>query len=386
MARLPDGALMQRAAAGLASAVADFLGRTYGARVLLLVGSGDNGGDALHAGALLARRGAAVEAVLLSPGPGPRRGPGRLRGAGRPGRRRRRRGPPDLVVDGIVGIGGRAGSATDAAALVAGARRRPGGRRGHAQRGRRRQRPASRARTCGADLTVTFGTHKVAHLVDPAAQACGAVHLVDIGLDLPAAASTALQAADVARLLPRPGPTAHKYTRGVVGVRAGSEEYPGAAVLCVGRRRDRAGRDGPLRRRRRRPGARRPPRGRGRPRPGAGLGGRLRRWRGGGGGRRGGAGRRGPGGPRRGRARLRCEGPPPVPGAAHPARRRAGPHARGRARARSRPTSSGTPARRPDRFGCVGPAQGPAHPGRRPGRPGPGHHGGSALAGHRRRR
>ena len=66
MARLPEGALMQRAATGLAVAIADLLGSTYAARVLLLVGAGDNGGDALWAGAMLARRGVAVEAVLLS--------------------------------------------------------------------------------------------------------------------------------------------------------------------------------------------------------------------------------------------------------------------------------------------------------------------------------
>ena len=66
MARLPEGALMQRAAAGLAYAVIDLLGSAYGRRVLLLVGSGDNGGDALYAGALLARRGVQVEAWLLS--------------------------------------------------------------------------------------------------------------------------------------------------------------------------------------------------------------------------------------------------------------------------------------------------------------------------------
>ncbi len=84
-----------------------------------------------------------------------------------------------------------------------------------------------------ADVTVTFGTHKAAHLVDPAARACGVVHLVDLGLDLPPAPVTALQAADVARLLPRPDPVAHKYTRGVVGVRAGSAAYPGAALLSV---------------------------------------------------------------------------------------------------------------------------------------------------------
>ncbi len=45
-AGLPDGTLMQRAATGLARACAGLLGRVYGSRVVLLVGSGDNGGDA----------------------------------------------------------------------------------------------------------------------------------------------------------------------------------------------------------------------------------------------------------------------------------------------------------------------------------------------------
>src|SRR5215470_7585890 len=70
MARLPDGALMQRAAAGLAAACAELLGERGGvarSRAVLLVGSGDNGGDALYAGARLARRGVRVTAVLLSP-------------------------------------------------------------------------------------------------------------------------------------------------------------------------------------------------------------------------------------------------------------------------------------------------------------------------------
>src|ERR1700710_2422279 len=66
MARLPEGALMQRAAAGLAVAISDLLGEVYGARVLLLVGGGATGGDALWAGAMLARGGAVVQAVLLS--------------------------------------------------------------------------------------------------------------------------------------------------------------------------------------------------------------------------------------------------------------------------------------------------------------------------------
>ena len=66
LAALPDGTLMQRAATGLARRCAQLLGGTYGSRVVLLVGSGNNGGDALYAGAALARRGARVDALLLS--------------------------------------------------------------------------------------------------------------------------------------------------------------------------------------------------------------------------------------------------------------------------------------------------------------------------------
>ncbi|TCJ21091.1 NAD(P)H-hydrate epimerase, partial [Nocardioides jejuensis] len=63
---LASGVLMQRASHGLAQVVIDLLGGAYGRRVVLLVGSGDNGGDALYAGAALARRGALVEAWLLA--------------------------------------------------------------------------------------------------------------------------------------------------------------------------------------------------------------------------------------------------------------------------------------------------------------------------------
>ena len=231
MYRLPPGTLMQRAATSLAVAITDLLGSVYAARVLLLVGAGDNGGDALWAGARLARRGASVEAVLLSSkvhvvGLAALHAAGGRTVAVADARQ------PDVVVDGIVGIGGRPGLREDAADALC---RFPGvpvvavdvpsgvdvdsGRLegGHVS----------------ADLTVTFGTHKPAHLVDPAAKACGVVHLVDIGLELPEAPVEALQPSDVARLLPVPAEFAHKYTRGVVGVRAGSETYPGAAVLCT---------------------------------------------------------------------------------------------------------------------------------------------------------
>jgi hydroxyethylthiazole kinase-like uncharacterized protein yjeF len=232
MARLPEGALMQRAAHGLAYAVLDLLGGGYGRRVLLLVGSGDNGGDALYAGAVLARRGAYVEAWLLSDRAHEAGLAALRRAGGRVGEVAVGSEGFDVVVDGIVGIGGRPPLRADAAAAleaVAGipvvAVDTPSGV------------DVDSGELAGphvsAAVTVTFGTHKIAHLVDPAALHSGAVHLVDIGLDLPEPALEALQPADVAMLLPRPDPQAHKYTRGVVGVRAGSSAYLGAALLSV---------------------------------------------------------------------------------------------------------------------------------------------------------
>ncbi len=234
IASLPQDALMQRAAHGLAHAVLDLLGTAYGRRVLLLVGSGDNGGDALYAGAVLARRGVQVAAWLLSE----RVHEGGLAALRRAGGTVVSTAPdvaPDLVVDGIVGIGGRPGLRPDARAAVGAlagvpivAVDLPSGV--DADTGETTELSGDHVE---ALLTVTFGTHKIAHLVDPAASACGAVHLVDLGLDLPAPAVEALQPADVARLLPRPARDAQKYARGVVGIRAGSDTYPGAGLLSV---------------------------------------------------------------------------------------------------------------------------------------------------------
>ncbi|OIJ27068.1 NAD(P)H-hydrate epimerase [Nocardioides luteus] len=234
MASLPEGALMQRAAAGLAYAVIDHLGGAYGKRVVLLVGSGDNGGDALYAGALLARRGARVEAWLLSDR-AHTGGVGALKAAGgivSSGVISTGSITGDLVIDGIVGIGGKPGlrpEAEEALDVLAGvpvvAVDTPSGvcvDTGEVD-----------GAHVTADLTVTFGTYKPCHLLDPAASACGKVQLVDIGLELPIPAIESLEAADVAALVPRPAPDGHKYTRGVVGLRVGSATYPGAALLAV---------------------------------------------------------------------------------------------------------------------------------------------------------
>ncbi|MEU3060101.1 NAD(P)H-hydrate dehydratase [Streptomyces subrutilus] len=236
MARLPEGALMQRAAAGLAAACARLLirrrGRVYGARIVLLVGPGDNGGDALYAGARLARRGAGVTAVPMDPARMHAGGLAALRAAGGrveeavPAR-------ADLVLDGLLGIGGKGGLRPAAAAL---AERLPHGAPVVAV-----DLPSGVDADTGevagpavtADVTVAFGAYKPGLLIDPGATLAGALHLVDIGLSLDAPDIEVLQHADVARLLPVPAPSSDKYRRGVVGVVAGSAQYPGAAVLAV---------------------------------------------------------------------------------------------------------------------------------------------------------
>ena len=233
MARLPEGTLMQRGATGLAVAIGNFIGHVYGARVVLLAGSGDNGGDALYAGEKLARRGAGVTAVLLSDQAHPAGLAALLAAGGRVGSTEDIAGA-DVVVDGIVGIGGRPGLKPDALAAVRLAEEHavpivavdmPSGV--DVDTG---ETPAEHVK---AALTVTFGTHKICHLIDPAASACGPVHLVDIGLDLPHAEVRSLQTADVRTLYPVPRGDSDKYSRGVLGLMAGSAQYPGAAVIST---------------------------------------------------------------------------------------------------------------------------------------------------------
>jgi hydroxyethylthiazole kinase-like uncharacterized protein yjeF len=245
MATLPEGALMQRAAAGLAtrcaSVLIDSLVGVYGATVVLLVGSGDNGGDALYAGARLARRGAVVMAVLLAPERAHQGGLAALRAAGGrvvdavPAR-------ADLVVDGIVGIGGKGGLRPAAREAVRAARKTgaaivavdvPSGVEvdtGAVPEGDEED------ASVWADVTVTFGAYKAGLVVGPAVRRAGLVELVDIGLG-PWLGEPVLRvpdASDVAGWWPVPGAGDDKYTRGVVGVATGSERYTGAAVLSVG--------------------------------------------------------------------------------------------------------------------------------------------------------
>jgi hydroxyethylthiazole kinase-like uncharacterized protein yjeF len=237
LASLPDGALMRRAAYGLATEIIGELaartGGVTGRRVCAVVGSGDNGGDALWAATFLRRRGAAADAILLNPERTHRKGLAAFRQAG--GRVVETVSPTtDLVIDGVVGISG-SGALRPAAAEVFAALDRPGGAgipviAVDIPSGIDAATGAITGPAVRAALTVTFGGLKPVHALAD----CGRVRLIDIGLDLPETDVLGFEAADVAARWPVPGPHDDKYSQGVTGVMAGSSTYPGAAVLCTG--------------------------------------------------------------------------------------------------------------------------------------------------------
>lgn len=254
--RVGADVLMQRAAYGLASVVAAELVRlrdkVYGSSVMVLVGPGNNGGDALFAGARLAGRGARVTAVRCLGTPH-ERGLAALRAAG--GRLidiedldlvadYRERAQPqldtDLAIDGVLGIGGRPGL-PDRVALLA------------------RALGMWSTPTIAVDLpsgvdadtgsvpddafwatrTVTFGAAKACHLLEPARSRCGDVQVIDIGLGHPSDPDAVglwlnqIGEDELAIGWPYPDARSDKYSRGVVGIDTGSDTYPGAGVLST---------------------------------------------------------------------------------------------------------------------------------------------------------
>lgn len=267
---------MQRASWALAGVVLRELRAARGAvreaHVCVLVGSGNNGGDALFAGARLAGRGARVTAVVLDDKVH-RDGLAALRAAGgtvvhAAGRTfdevARHVVAADVVLDGILGIGASGGLRGLAGDVVRAVVRRvetaaprplviavdvPSGigvddgtlpPTEPARGSHRGAQTAGESVVLRADRTVTFGAAKPGLLLPPAAAYAGEVEVVDIGLGLD---DRTWHRGAVRRLAPHdlvshgvvaaPTGAAHKYSRGVLGVVAGTEDFPGAAVFTV---------------------------------------------------------------------------------------------------------------------------------------------------------
>lgn len=237
--------LMRTAAVGLAACVVDVLtarGRVYGSTVTALVGSGNNGGDALYALSFLRRRGVAASAVLVK---------GRAHQAGladfqAAGGRVVETVPActEVLVDAVVGTGFSGDyrlpdvpgleralktAATIACDLPSGVDSDTG---------------AAGDGVIAADHTVSFGGLKQGLLVGAGGRLSGQLHLIDIGLGpyLPRTPVRAVMPGAHGALAAHPGLPAlqppdvgaHKYSRGTVQICAGSAEFPGAAQLTVG--------------------------------------------------------------------------------------------------------------------------------------------------------
>ncbi|MFP5312910.1 MAG: NAD(P)H-hydrate epimerase, partial [Actinomycetes bacterium] len=237
--------LMQRAAHGLANAVVHQLKmdgtRLNGARVLVLAGKGNNGGDGLYAASFLAQRGMRTTAVLTADAAHPAGLAAFARAGGRVHRLTEAALPgladeaarADVVIDAVLGTGasgGLRGIAADLVQTIAGGPRHGVVVACDLPSGVAADTGEVAAPVLPADLTVTFGGAKAGLLADPGADYTGRVEVVPIGIDehLPEPALRRLEAADLGRLLPHPSRRTQKYSRGVLGVVAGSEDYPGA--------------------------------------------------------------------------------------------------------------------------------------------------------------
>ncbi len=184
--------LMQRAAAALAKIAAGELG-PEGGRVLVLAGSGDNGGDALFAGAHLAEIADVTVDVFLTSDRAHVEGLGAAIAAGA-----RKVDLPevvaaasdyDVVLDGILGIGASANSALRGTARAVVEALLPAVRAGGPRviavdlpSGLHPDDGSSDGVVLPASVTVTFGAVKAGLVSGSGPERAGSIVLVDIGL------------------------------------------------------------------------------------------------------------------------------------------------------------------------------------------------------------
>ncbi|MBS1837218.1 MAG: NAD(P)H-hydrate dehydratase [Actinobacteria bacterium] len=207
----PVEVLVRRAAGAVERAAVELLGGTYGRRVVVVAGPGNNGEDGRVAAALLRRRGVRVVVVDVSEAPPVL-------------------GPADLVIDAAFGTGFH-GSFTfpdpDGAPVLA--VDIPSGVSGSTG--------VATGAPAPAVATVTFAALKPGLLLHDGPAFAGRVVLADIGLDVSGRTLAGPPAglvtdADVVEWVPTRLPDDHKW-RHAVRVVAGSPGMTGAARLCT---------------------------------------------------------------------------------------------------------------------------------------------------------
>jgi ADP-dependent NAD(P)H-hydrate dehydratase / NAD(P)H-hydrate epimerase len=226
-------ALMQQAGAGVARAIRDLIGHT-GARVVTLLGPGNNGGDGVIAARTLASEGFHVSVWSLVPRPEletPGRqgitvldGPEALQSA---------LGEADVVLDALFGTGARPGLPAEIAAVT----RMVNDVTPRAARVVALDVPTGVDATTGeaddaaikAHVTVTLGSPKRGCLVPPGSRYAGRIVVVDLGLGEPSEPGPRMTTdEDVRQRVPRRLPDAHKSDCGTLLVVAGAVTYVGA--------------------------------------------------------------------------------------------------------------------------------------------------------------
>lgn len=235
-----DGILMRRAAYGLYQQAASMVRSQRNPRVLVLVGSGNNGGDGLYAAAHLLADGIKVDAYKTSQVV--HKVAWQIYTAAN-GQEINELTPElctkyTLIIDAVLGTGasgGLRGKAADAVKLL-------------------KEHSTAKVLACDipsgidgtsgvvhqpvlpADVTVTFIARKVPHL-STAEYLCGRVEVVELGIEKDlkqfTPAISRYETHELTATLRVPGPADHKYTRGVCGMITGSGEYPGAALLST---------------------------------------------------------------------------------------------------------------------------------------------------------
>lgn len=247
--------MMANAGKAVADAVLEWVGDLGGKKVLVLAGTGNNGGDGLVAGDLLAEAGAQVSVYLIKSRAEDDPHVAKLRErelliaeAGQDQRWRVLRlqvGAADVILDAVLGTGFRLplkGAAKDVLKVV------------KQILDMRRERPFVVAVDCPsgldcdsgeiaeetipADLTVTLAAGKVGLFRFPGAAAVGELVVADIGIpaDQPEVTSVELELAtskSVGLSLPPRPRNAHKGTFGRTLIIAGSVNFPGAAGLSA---------------------------------------------------------------------------------------------------------------------------------------------------------
>jgi NAD(P)H-hydrate epimerase len=245
---VPSPALMERAGTHAAEVVARFAGVPLGARIAVVAGGGDNGGDARIVARCLHLWGHDVELLETS---SDERTPVLGRGVLRPepvadlddALLAARFASADVVVDGMLGTG-QSGDLRGEVARVASALAslRSAGR--SAPRVVALDVPTGVDADTGAvvdgavraDLTIAFGHPKLGTLLFPARPFVGRLVVVEIGfppLERGAATWEALDPRWAASALPERSPRTHKNAAGAVAVIAGSEGMAGAAILAA---------------------------------------------------------------------------------------------------------------------------------------------------------